>query len=292
MQILLAIILMVIAVVLFLSKSSIKNEDLERAANVGGVVATIAAIVVLAFYTTSINPQNTPPPPVVETLTDTLMPSEALTDLTETPTITLTSTLTSTVTSTPTLTNTPTLAPTSTPTLMLPFSDNFDKGIDLDIWNILSGEWRTIDGRLVADPSRNPSTIIVGDKDWKNYVIEVDVYAMSAAGYPVGVIVRSANGKSLMFRTDCCDTDWILLDGASEQIIAHVDEGGLEFKLGEYVKSHILVEVIDQTFTGYIDGKQYLQVTDPTTQTGKVGLMSQTPKQNRLLFDNFVVSLP
>ena len=291
MQILLAIILIIIAVALFLSKSSIKNDDLERAANVGGVVATIAAIVVLAFYTTSINPPKIPPP-VVDTLTNTLLPTGLPPSPTETPTITLTSTFTPTATLAPTQTNTPTLTSTSTPTLMLPFLDNFDNGIDSHIWKTLSGVWRTIDGRLVADPSRNPSKIIVGDKDWKNYVVEVDVYAMSAAGYPVGIIVRSSNGKSLMFRTDCCDTDWILINGVSEQIIAHVDQGGLEFKLREYVKSHIRVEVIDQTFTGYIDGKQYLQVTDPTTQVGMVGLMSQTPYQNRLVFDDFVVQAP
>jgi len=183
----------------------------------------------------------------------------------------------------------PSLIPTFS--LLLPFSDNFDNGVDSN-WNITSGVWRTIDGRLVADPSNKPSEIIVGDENWENYVIELDVFSNSAAGFPIGVIVRSMNGKSLIFRTDCCNTDWILIDRESQQSIAHINQGGLDFTLSGFVKNRIRVEVIGQMFTGYIDGKQFLQVTDSTNPTGAVGIMSQTPHGNSLLFDNFVVTVP
>jgi hypothetical protein len=116
------------------------------------------------------------------------------------------------------------------------------------------------------------------------------VFSFSAAGYPIGVIVRSMNGKSLMFKTDCCSTDWVLIDGTSEQIIAHLDQGGLDIASFGFAKNHIRVEVVDQVFTGYIDGKQFLQVTDLSNPTGAVGIMSQTPYENRLLFDNFTVT--
>jgi len=54
MQIVLAILLAIIAAILFLSKKAITNDVLERAANAGGVVAAVAAIIVLAFYTSTI----------------------------------------------------------------------------------------------------------------------------------------------------------------------------------------------------------------------------------------------
>ena len=190
----------------------------------------------------------------------------------------------------PTTTPVPQVSLTPTISFLLPFSDNFDNGINLN-WREIAGTWRTVNGRLIADAG-NRSEIIVGDENWKNYIIEVDVYSASAAGFPVGVIVRSKEGKYLMFKTDCCDTDWILIDGPTEKSIAHVDEGGLDFKLSELAKNHIRVEVIDQVFTGYIDGKQFLRVTDSTIPTGMVGLMSKTPHENRLLFDNFIVTLP
>ncbi len=65
MQIFIAVFLLVVGVVLFLAKGIIRNDDLERAANVGGIVATIAGIIVLAFYTAPLiaNTKETSRPP-------------------------------------------------------------------------------------------------------------------------------------------------------------------------------------------------------------------------------------
>jgi len=66
MQIFLAAILFIVAIALFISKRLIKNDDLERAANIGSLIAAIAALIVLAFYTsspTSKENQRTPIPP-------------------------------------------------------------------------------------------------------------------------------------------------------------------------------------------------------------------------------------
>ena len=86
MQILLAVILFVIATVLFIARKKIKNEDLERAANIGGIIATIAALIVLAFYTVS-------PKPGDESQ-ETSVPVYAPVILTDTPAFTLTYTAT------------------------------------------------------------------------------------------------------------------------------------------------------------------------------------------------------
>jgi len=58
MQITITVVLAILAIVLFVSKRFISNEALERAANVGGVIAVIAALVVLAFFTFSPESQN------------------------------------------------------------------------------------------------------------------------------------------------------------------------------------------------------------------------------------------
>jgi hypothetical protein len=51
MQIAIAIVLAILALVLFLFKKSLPNATLERAANVGAIISTIAACIVIAFYT-------------------------------------------------------------------------------------------------------------------------------------------------------------------------------------------------------------------------------------------------
>lgn len=149
-----------------------------------------------------------------------------------------------------------------------------------------------INGQLAADPSDDLSIILVGDTNWSDYVIEVDVYSYSAAGFPIGIIVRANRGSYLIFQTHCCDSNWILVTGTSERIIAHLDEGGLSFASSGYAKNRIRVEVIGQTFTAYVDGKLYLQVYDPTLPSGRVGIACQYPHDNTCKFDNFRVAAP
>ena len=160
-----------------------------------------------------------------------------LQDTIEAPTATSlpTQTLYPTYTPYPTYTFVPSPTIPPTPSILLPFSDNFDNGINSN-WKSIKGTWRTVNGRLIADAGNDFSTITVGDKNWQNYIFEVDVFSESAAGFPVGVIVRSMNGKSLMFRTDCCTTEWILINGTSEQTIARSEEGGLDFASSGFAK--------------------------------------------------------
>jgi hypothetical protein len=62
MQIFIAILLLLVAIVLFQSRKTITDAVLERIANALSVSAAIAAIIVLAFYTASLT-QNAGPPP-------------------------------------------------------------------------------------------------------------------------------------------------------------------------------------------------------------------------------------
>lgn len=53
MQIILAVILIIIAIIIFYAQSKIDNTTLSRLANVAGIISGIAALIVLALYTGS-----------------------------------------------------------------------------------------------------------------------------------------------------------------------------------------------------------------------------------------------
>lgn len=205
-----------------------------------------------------------------------------------------------TQTALPTYTPFPTIPQTATqisssptPTIQLPFSDNFDNGIN-PFWKTVTGTWRMVNGQLTADPSNNYVTILVGDNQWTDYVIDVDVHKTDTnAGFPVGIIVRANNGNYLIYQWSCCDTDWILVNGTSRTIIAHLDQGIITSSgAGNTSKNHLHVEVHGQTFTGSVDEKLYLTVSDPTISSGMVGLTFNYPFQNTFRFENFIVMTP
>lgn len=197
----------------------------------------------------------------------------------------------------PTYTSYPTYTPIPLPTIqptasiLLPFEDNFDSGLS-DNWKTLTGTWRMVNGKLTADPSDQPSIILVGDDNWSNYVVDVDVFNYDW-NYSVGIIVRASQGKYMVFQTNCCEANWIFANGASESIIAHSDERGLTFSgFSGFAKNHIHLEVNGQMYTAYIDGKLYLQVQDSSLSNGKVGLKFQYPFENTTQFDNVKIVTP
>jgi Sigma-70, region 4 len=194
-------------------------------------------------------------------------------------------------TNTPVPSDTPLPTATATASVPLPFSDNFDQGLTA-LWKPQTGTWRMVNGRLTADPSDLMSLIMVGDENWTNYTVNVDVYNYDW-NYPVRVIVRAAGGNYLAFQTNCCNTDWFLVSGPDEKSIAHFDKGGLKFSgFTGFMKDQIRVEVSGQTYSGYVDGKLYLQVQDATLTSGAVGLAFQYAFNDTTQFDNFMVSAP
>jgi DNA-binding CsgD family transcriptional regulator len=194
-------------------------------------------------------------------------------------------------TNTPVPSDTPLPTATATASVPLPFSDNFDKGLTA-LWKPQTGTWRMVNGRLTADPSDLMSLIVVGDENWTDYTVNVDVFNYDW-NYPVRVIVRAAGGNYLAFQTNCCNTDWFLVSGPEEKSIAHFDKGGLKFSgFSGFMKDQIRVEVSGQTYSGYVDGKLYLQVQDATLTSGAVGLAFQYAFENTTQFDNFSVAAP
>jgi hypothetical protein len=212
-----------------------------------------------------------------------------------TPTYTFTPSATSSPAALPAYTPTlplPTFIPiTPTPSLQLPFEDNFDHGWDPN-WKPQAGVWRIVNNQMTADPSTEYNIVLVGDDNWDNYIVDVDVYKYDVnAGSPVGVIVRARQGSYLIYRMNCCETEWVLISNGSENVIARLNKGIMMDPL-ESSAHHFRVEVNGQTYTGSIDHSLYLTVTDPTLSGGKVGLAFQHQHDNTFRFDNFKVFSP
>ena len=283
MQIITTVLLAILAIALFSSKKLLSNDTLERAANVGGVVATIAALLVLAFYTTSIGSkeeQATTPPVAGSALT----PSPRLTDIpipsdTLIPTNTLTATLPP-----PTATVIP---PSPTPAIQLPFEDAFDLRPKPE-WESIAGTWRVVDGHLVPDINdARHQIILVGDDNWKNYTVSVVIYTKFCSG--AGIITRVTNDGYMEFDYDGDSFRWKLIRNGQEVTIANVQRNCFDSHLiGIY---DYKVSVDHDIFTGYVDGQQILQVQDSTYSYGGVGLV-YSMYTNPTWFDNFKVTTP
>jgi hypothetical protein len=208
-----------------------------------------------------------------------------------TPTYTFTPSATSSPATLPTYTPTTPLPITPIPSLKLPFEDNFDNGLDPN-WKPQAGVWRWVSGQMTADPSTNHNITLVGNDNWDNYTVDVDVYKYDVnAGSYVGVIVRAHQGSYLFYRMNCCKTEWVLVTNGSENIIASLNKGIMMDPL-ESSAHHFRVEVNGQTYTGSIDGSLYLTVTDSTLSNGMVGLAFQHQHDNTFRFDNFKVFSP
>lgn len=197
----------------------------------------------------------------------------------------------------PTYTPLPTLTPPPLPTqtsftrIPLPFQDDFDNGIKPE-WEMVSGTWRVINGQLAADETDQQTAILVGDNTWTDYTVDVDVYNYNFNS-SAGVIVRENGGNFLLFKTSSTRSEWILVSGTSETVLAYSPEGGLSFSsFVGYVKNHFKIVVSNQTYSAYIDGKLYLQVSDPTLASGRTGILTQYLSREVHKFDDFSVTAP
>lgn len=244
----------------------------------------------------------TPTPTRTNTLTAT--PSATPTD-TATPTNTPTNTLTPTITPTYTPTDTPTPTPTSTrtrvptpkPTLMpLPFEDNFDSGPRSE-WEQAKGTWRMMNGYLIADETGEHwfAVNLVGDPNWSDYAVDVDLTHRCIAGYRVRVIVRAQNvGSYVAFDVDCCDTLMVLLVNGTEKIIASSETRAVEWydcPGEEWPTDHLRLEVRGNTYTAYSNGMSLITVQDNTFSHGRAGLANNRWLLNSpTRFDNFRIT--
>lgn len=163
MQIIAALLLLLIAILLFLARKKVQTEDLERASNIGSIISTLAALTVLAFYTASLN-STTSAGMATPMLTATLLPH------TPTRTSEFIFTATSTMTPVPSPTSTPTLVPSPTHpaeiAVELEMSPNGNVSVSndfaLSVLGPIGGDWTAgFENVLYEARSEEPSLYIL-----------------------------------------------------------------------------------------------------------------------------------
>jgi hypothetical protein len=149
------------------------------------------------------------------------------------------------------------------------FQENFD---NLSAWNIVSGTWKTVAGKLLGGPNEGR---IFHDMTQSDYLINIDAATLlSGSGY--GVFFRASNTSAVngySFQYDPGYGEFILrkwVNGAELAPFARVKPPSGYNWLG--TARNIQVSVKGSTYTVFVDGTQVLQASDSTYATGGIGL--------------------
>jgi hypothetical protein len=175
---------------------------------------------------------------------------------------------------------------TATPLIQLPFSDNFDKGID-PRWQQTVGTWITSDGKLIPVNNNGLNLISLDSLDWTNYKVKVNIHIPSigsAAQKDVFVAVRVSGSNSNMivycFPGFGSDAWSIYGDGckkiAGDGVVVYHTDTSLE------------LQVIGNEFIAFIDGRETQRITYPGYEKGGITLGSEC-YVGCASFDNFSV---
>lgn len=181
------------------------------------------------------------------------------------------------------------------------FVETFSDG-DMEGWHELllpqmePGSWKIIDGELHGiSPEGFTRLLTIGNKTWRDYVVEFDVKPLEKHGLGnIAIAARVKDTQAIMgvigdlplpvpvplascFVADFDQKTFHLLDSQASALL----------ELGEW--STLKLRVDGNSFTFYLNGQQVLETTDPAERlrVGGVGLglSSYTAR-----FDNIVIT--
>jgi hypothetical protein len=187
----------------------------------------------------------------------------------------------------PLISPTDTLHPTDTPIPPTPtdafvppsdgilFQDNFDNGFSPE-WEVVEGRAIITNGKLYAE---DPSTFLVGESWWENYIIEFDVGKLyPSQNIGIGVHVQDLNNMYWYHLTeDSCFWN-IVTNGdylkSYERNECHMWEG------------HVKLTVEDGNYSMTMAGRNIGTLWDNAYPKGKVSLY----QRHSIWIDNFVIT--
>lgn len=186
--------------------------------------------------------------------------------------------------------NTVTL-PTSTPQplTVVFFSDNFDQGLKPD-WLVLGGDWLVIEERLtpVRYEFGSPAQISVGDQNWTNYDIELEVG---------GLTTEYEGINNLTFRPryqDRNNSPYFAIGG--RQAVCGVRRDGRDSPLPavEYnsASARIKINTIDNKFELFVNDRKICSFRDNNFQYGGLLIESRQFQNVTPWVDDLVVKIP
>lgn len=166
------------------------------------------------------------------------------------------------------------VVPTRISSIALPFSDDFDNGIDKQ-WISEGGDWGMANGFLVNRGS--PGILWLGKAEWSDIIVEFDSES-NYCGDLVQVLVRMQNPYDFIaVRVAGCNNEGTYLykgGNESKKIVGVLGRG-----------KHWQIIVTGTIFRVIVDGKLRSTGDDQTFATGSVGIQMGTSGK----IDNFTV---
>lgn len=311
METLVVIVLVAFTIVLFFLAwtNKIPNEQLERGANVAGIVTLLSAILVILLpllqgqegesnATSNLQtptllgeePSSQPTsveftqtPSVTSSATPTSQPTA-----TSTPTTTPTSTpfIADVSTSIPTLQPTPTdvVAPTSTATPTNPnlFSDDFEDG-NANGWNPSTpSNWNVVNVNGNYEYTCIGGRTQYGTQEFADYRISADLRSISNR-VNMGIIGRFVNGN-LFYLANLNGSQAKILIGGNGRF---TDLAVVGFTAVPNTIYNVALDMQGTILTMYVNGEQVAQVEDARINSGIFGLRCDDDTQ--ATFDNVII---
>lgn len=185
-----------------------------------------------------------------------------------------------------------TIKPASTPTTAarkLPpgvlFEDDFTDVLDPQ-WEVVKGDWRTANGELTTiSRDEEWSVMLVGDDEWTDYAVELDLNTNNDVYSSFQVLVRARDWDNGMafWTVDYREPKWFSQEGGESTLL-------VEGKRPNDQSQKLRVEVKGDMYTAYINGVKWISINDPTFSKGKVGVaMYCDSRSNCNVVDNFKV---
>lgn len=157
-------------------------------------------------------------------------------------------------------------------------------------WKVANGDWYLEDGFYKVGRGNIAEHSLVGQQDWKNYVIDTKVRIDDV--HFAGVVFRAKSEKEYytyylntldqrnqLFKHS--EGDW----GNRQEIGWTWTVGGIHLQNDTWYD--VSVEVFKNKFICYINGKKQLEIVDNSYETGKVGLWAWTTAAS---FNDFTVT--
>lgn len=144
---------------------------------------------------------------------------------------------------------------------------------DLSDWNLIFGSWTASNGIIQGGNSSGAAVGWIGDKEWSNYIVTVNVRILS-----------SSDEASVIVRYSDLDSYYLLSLGASgfKYSITKI-ESGVDTLLASFGSAGeievnrwyvLAAQVICGTLVMFVDGQEVLQVQDESLSAGAVGLVT------------------
>ena len=185
----------------------------------------------------------------------------------------------------PTNTSVPTNAPAPTnipaPKIYLPFSDNFESGINSP-WSVGSGNWFVTDSGAsisINDIYSDAGSIVIDDPTLTDYKLRVKVHTphmYAASQGQFGVIVRygSNRDQNIIFYMDSNGRfRWAYIDSLSDLSFYEPPITGIDKDAGS-TDVTLEIEVIGNTFIARVDGAKVDQFSMTGYENGGIALIT------------------